>query len=291
MKRSIEIPKLPSEVVLEASKLSNAEARFLVSDYYIFQEHRKRFDMQIRHLGDKELPKLLQYNADAAAHMETQITRSLEHYADSNVIGRWCMSHYGVGPVISAGLLAHMAVEIKDKVTGLMVPLQYAGHWWSFAGLNPEKKWEKGKVRPWSADVKQLCYHAGQCFKRVSGKDEAVYGKLYRARKEHLIARNLAGEFAERAKTYITNSSDVKKILDIGMLPAGNLDSQACRYAVKIFLSHLHAVWYWNHFGRPPPKPFAIAILGHGNEIIVPNSEMFPGFYEAYYGRPRSEAA
>jgi hypothetical protein len=48
---------LPREVVLQAKNLSDAEARFLVADYYQAQEMRKRTDMQVRHLGDRELPR------------------------------------------------------------------------------------------------------------------------------------------------------------------------------------------------------------------------------------------
>jgi len=278
MKRAPDIPRLGREKVLEAAKLSNPEARFLVANYYAAQAQRKRADMQIRHLGDRELPYVLQYTADASAVMENQVQRALLRFAENTRVGQWCLSHVGVGPVISAGLLAHLDIEKAPTV----------GHFWRFAGLDPSLKWAKGQKRPYNADLKQVCWHLGKCAIRVSGRDDAVYGQLYRERKALLVARNDRGDFAERAKTFETRSADVKKILATGKLPAGNIDSQATRFVAKIFLSHLHAVWYFDHFKKPPPKPFATAILGHAHEIRVPNSEMFAGFDEAYYGRPKA---
>jgi len=278
MKRAPDIPRLGREKVLEAAKLSNPEARFLVANYYAAQAQRKRADMQIRHLGDRELPYVLQYTADASAVMENQVQRALLHFAENTRVGQWCLSHIGVGPVITAGLLAHLDIEKAPTV----------GHFWRFAGLDPSLRWAKGQKRPYNADLKQVCWHLGKCAIRVSGRDDAVYGQLYRERKALLVARNDRGDFAERAKTFETRSADVKKILATGKLPAGNIDSQATRFVAKIFLSHLHAVWYFDHFKKPPPKPFATAILGHAHEIRIPNTAMFAGFDDAYYGRPKA---
>lgn len=291
MKRASDIPRLGREVVLQAANLSDPEARFLVANYYAAQDARKRCDMQIRHIGDKALPTLLTYTADANAIMEAQVKKGLLAYAESKPIGRWMMSHDGVAEVISAGFLAHLTMEHMDKRTGEMVPTETVGHWWSFAGLDPNRKWEPHQKRPWNADLKQITFHCGECFKRISWKKEAFYGHLYKSKKAELEARNEAGAYAERAKTFVTKSKEVKKLLEQGKLPANNLDRQACNWAVKIFMSHLHALWYWDYYGKPPPKPFAIAILGHADEIIIPNHDMFPGFGEAYYGSRGIKAA
>ena len=282
MKRASDIPRFGKEVVLEAARLSNPEARFLVANYYTAQEMRKRTDMQLRHLGEKDVateepPKVLTATGNDFARIEDNMKKALQGYAESTVVGRWCLSHYGIGPVITAGLLAHL--DITKAPT--------AGHFWSFAGLNPAAVWEKGKKRPWNADLRQICWHLGQCAKRISFRPEAFYGQLYLERKELIVRRNENGEFAERAKTFVTRSKEVKEILAEGKLPAGNLDSQACNFVAKIFLSHLHALMYWDYYERKvPPKPFAMAILGHVHEIAIPNTEeYFPGFYEQYYGK------
>lgn len=384
MKRATDIPRLPKEVVLDAANLTSPEARFLVADYYLMQDMRKRADMQIRHLGDKALPTLLKYTADASAVIEGQVKKALKSFAEAHPVGRWMMAQDGCAEVIASGLLAHLWVEhplqqrekIKypDKNIGEMVPTEVVGHWWRLAGLDPTVKWEAGKKRPWNADLKQICWHAGQCFKRVSGKGRlatapqdgrwielevrkddwrkakwngntwieagsgktltpekvtaaedaaehaaataataaddddgekkkkwrpgwrlvgggtpSYYGSLYRWHKARVTIHNDSGGNVERAKNFVTKSAEVRKTLAEGKLPANNLDAQACRFAVKIFLSHLHAVWFFHHFGRPAPKPFAIAILGHADELRVPKAAMFPGFAEASYpeGAPR----
>lgn len=277
MKRApVDIPPISKEVVLQAGKLTNPEARFLVSQYYDMQNMRKRADMQIRHLGDKVLPTLLQYTADSAAMIEAQLVKGLKNFAESDPVGLWMLAQDGVGPVIAAGMLAHLDIEKAPT----------AGHFWSFAGLDPTRKWEKGQKRPWNADMKQLCYHLGECAKRISWKEDAFYGRFYLERKKLIEERNATGGYAERAKTFFTKSAEWKKVLEESKLPAGNLDRQACNITAKIFLSHLHAVMYWNRYHRAPAKPFAIAVLGHAHEVRIPKIEMFPGLAEAYYGDP-----
>jgi hypothetical protein len=269
---------MTKEKVLKAANLSNPAARFIVTDYYRTQEARKRADMQLRHLGELaagELDAHLHYIGDTHAVLEQQIQRELKAYASHTPVGQWMLAQKGCGPVIAAGMLAHLDITVAPT----------AGHFWSFSGLNPEKRqWSAGEKRPFCAAMRQLCYHFGECVKRVSGHPDAIYGHLYKSRKELLVHRNDNLEFAERAKIYKTNSADVRATLKEGKLPAGNLDRQAANFAAKIFLSHLHAVMYWDHYKKPPPKPFAIAILGHAHEIKIPNLEMFPGFEQAYYG-------
>ena len=54
---------------------------------------------------------------------------------------RWARSIYGIWPVLAAGLLAHIDIEQAPTV----------GHIWSFAGLDPTKKWQPKTTRPWNA--------------------------------------------------------------------------------------------------------------------------------------------
>jgi len=46
---------------------------------------------------------------------------------------------------------------------------------------------------------------------------------------------------------------------------AAQIDGRARRYAVKLFLSHLHLVWHFVEFGTLPPKPYALGQLDHGH--------------------------
>ena len=288
MKRT---PKNPGdkEKILSAALLTNAEARFLVANYYQSQEMRKRSDLQIRHLGPERaegnvIPEVLMLTAEQFMHAEETMAKALRRFAENRAVGQWCMLNPGVGPIITAGLLAHL--DITKAAT--------AGAFWKFTGLDPTIEWNKGEKRPYSADAKQLVYHLGECFKRVSGRyPSSLYVRLYKERKQFIVARNEKGFYAERAKTFITNSADVKKVLKKGMLPTGHLDRQACNFAAKIFLAHLHGVMFWDHYNSPPPRPFMIAHRGHTHEIKIPHTEkLFPGFAEAYYiGTPLQEAA
>lgn len=280
MKRTSAIPRASKEQVLSAANLTAPEIRFIVTNYYDAQEMRKRGDMQLRHVGDKDdaaqkgPAQLLSFWTDTQAALEKDVLKMLEAYAESHPAGAWMLAQYGVGPVIAAGILAHVDIEKAPTV----------GHIWRFAGLDPSSKWTKGEKRPWNAQLKQITWHAGQCFKRSSNAADSFYGKLYREHKEIVVARNEAGAYAERAKSFVTKSADVKKTLAEGKLPASNLDAQASRWTTKIFLSHAHAVMYWTRYGKAPPKPFAIAALGHAHEIKIPGIEQFPGFERSYYG-------
>ena len=68
----------------------------------------------------------------------------------------------------------------------------------------------------------------------------------------------------------IGKTTDAYKAYIQGKLPPAHIQQRAERYAVKIFLSHLHEFWYEQHYGEKPPKPFAIEILGHAHQIPRP---------------------
>ncbi len=279
MKRAPRIPKANREVILSAATLNAPEARCLVTNYYDAQRLRKQGDMQLRHLGDKKdpnvhLPVCLNEWTNQQADLEKDIERSLENYAKNHPVGRWMLAQHGVGPVISAGFLAHLDIEKAPT----------AGSLWRYSDIDPTVEWKKGEKRPYNVQVKQLCYHLGNCFMKTYNSPESFYGRIYKSKKDLIVARNEAGHYAKRAKVFITASAEVKKKLEQGKLPDGNLDQQARNQAVKIFLSHLHAVMYWHRYGRAPAKPFTIAILGHAHEIKIPHIDMFPGLAEAYYG-------
>lgn len=91
MRRASAIPKPDRETVLDAGKLSNAEARFLVSNYYAAQEARKREDMQLRHLGDNQeqiRTKLLEWTAMANAEIESTVKRGLLKFCEASPDGQ-----------------------------------------------------------------------------------------------------------------------------------------------------------------------------------------------------------
>lgn len=137
-----------------------------------------------------------------------------------------CNSIIGIGPVISAGLLAHIDLEpwrcqrirkespfydpkLKKACTskepcGAECQTQVvatAGPIWRFAGLDPTVVWREKEKRPWNGALKRLCWIIGESFMKQSGHEHDFYGKLYLHRKAQEIDRNCAGQNVAQAQT------------------------------------------------------------------------------------------
>jgi hypothetical protein len=247
--------------------LDDPSARKIVDAYYVLQENRMAFAAQTRELQKQgsahELVALLY---DGLYRMEKALKRPLEDYAKSSVAGEWAISQYGIGPVLAAGLSAH--IDITKAPT--------AGSVWRYAGLDPTITWEKGQKRPYNAELKTLCWKIGQSFMKFSGKNECFYGQLYKQDKARRIAKNEAGDYADFAKSILQKknfkANQTRSKLESGILSDAQIDAQARRFAVKIFLSHYHAVAYQAHHGEPAPRPYIIAHGDHVHEIAIPNN-------------------
>lgn len=274
----IEIVRKLSKDIRTASKtLSTQEARYLVDTYYNLQDFRKATGNQIRALGETQEPnESIQFFFNQFNTLEKSIKSVLEVYVKQSDIGKWCLSITGIGPVITAGLMAHIDIEKAPTV----------GHIWSYAGLVPGQKWEKGQKRPWNAKLKVLCWKIGQSFVKVHNNDSDVFGKIYKARKEMEIQKNEAGEFAEQAALMlasrnIRSETEAYKSYIQGKLPPGHIQQRAERYATKLFLASFHEVAYFDKYKQLPPKPYAIAHLNHAHHWGPPNSDLIPGLVEA----------
>ena len=166
------------------------------------------------------------------------------------------MAQHGIGPVIAAGLLAHIDIHKAPTV----------GNIWSFAGLNPDQKWEKGQKRPWNADLKTLCFKISDSFVKTSNSTKSFYGPIYRSRKVYETQKNELGEYADAAAQVLATKRitepATKKTYESGKLPLGHVDMRARRYAVKFFLSHLHDVMTWFEFGVTGAQ--ALCLRAHG---------------------------
>jgi hypothetical protein len=312
------VDKLRKDVRAAAAVLKEDEVRYLVDAYYIMQDDRKRARNQERaytkaNEGEVEKPSgILGWLAGNSELLEDEIKTVLDVYSENHPIGKWLKSNVGIGPVIAAGLLAH--IKIDHVAT--------AGHIWRFAGLDPTVKWEKGKKRPWNAALRTLCWKVGQSFMKFSGHEDCVYGHLYRQRKVYEVLRNGAttrkvylqmieegvdvlpqvkiaddlplegmvvfGEKrnAETARTQRDTRNYKKgtialKWLEEDVLPPGQIDARARRWATKLFLSDLHVVWYFHHHGKMPPLPYPVAILGHAHRHDPPNAKIIKGLPEA----------
>lgn len=305
----------PDDIILKLTKdlktavltLNPREARFLVDCYYNMQDNRVRAASQVRAMDkDKkknpELPGephlVLDWLTEKSEILEGQVRAALDIYSKTKVVGRWSRSIKGIGPVLAAGLMAHIDITKSPTV----------GHIWNFAGLGPGIKWEKGKKRPWNAALKTLQWKIGESFVKVSGRENAYYGKVYLERKALEIANNDLGKFVDQAKTgaeYVGKDTDswpwyagcfvagtTKTWIELAdtkareeflkqskgapgsglaMLPPGHIHARAKRYAVKLFLAHWHEVAYKDHYKKDPPNPYPIAHLGHTHKIDPPD--------------------
>lgn len=369
------IQRLTRDLANASVTLSATEARFLTDAYYQMQDNRIRSAGQIRSMTETNEPHLvLSWLEDQATMLENQIKRALEKYVDNHPVGVWMKSIYGIGPVISAGMLAH--IDIKKAPT--------VGNIWRFAGLDPTVQWRSSEYmrgfikasrekvngdnwaalvhiclennkrplsvlkaaemidvipepeqirtylrqrdvdrvlkaeyhadnmlkealgdealpaaykelcgdvkfdwkkitrtmtrRPWNADLKVLCWKAGQSFMKFHKKEECFYGHLYIEKKQQILAQNEQGHFADRSKEILAamrygTDTEAYKSYIAGRLPPAHVDASARRYAVKIFLAHLHEQMHRRILGKEPPLPYVIAHMGHAHYIAPPEPE------------------
>jgi hypothetical protein len=301
-----ELLRLNRDIKDATANLERREARYLVDTYYQMQDYRISTSNQGRSMTKDEEPHLtLDFFQRQMGTLERQVRTVLDTWTDTDPLGVWAKSITGIGPVIAAGLLAHIDIEKAPTV----------GHIWRYAGLDPTVVWGKGEKRPWNASLKVICWKAGESFVKVSNNDKDIYGHFYAQRKEFENERNDAvkevpkgakmdsgehpaegrfvidGEvvtcYAIHDKWYyggnakaaydvlsrkkIGKDTDAIKSYAIGKLPPAHIHARAKRYAVKLFLAHFHETGYKLHFGTEPPAPYPIQHLGHVHRIPVPN--------------------
>lgn len=258
------VQNLTRDLKKAAVTLSKQEARFLVDSYYQMQDSRIRTAGQMREMAESGEPhEVLKWFNTQAEHLETEVQKALDAYSNGFVLGRWARSQYGIGPVIAAGLLAH--IDIAKAET--------AGAIWRFAGLDPTSKWEKGQKRPWNAQLKVLCWKIGQSFLKQCNRDGDVYGHLLMERKALETTKNEMSAYSTQAAEILKRvpGHAQKAIYAAGKLPPGHILSRAERYAVKLFLAHYHHVGYELLHAKLPPKPYVIEHGGHTHFLAPPN--------------------
>jgi len=214
------IDRLTRDLRVAARQLGDDEARYLVDAYYIMQDDRKRTYSQTVALGEAGEPNdVIGWLNAQSRTLENQIKSALDAYTNAHKMGSWMRSVHGIGPVLSAGLLAHIYMgywcancrahgkeqcEEKQKAAKTetheyvkVISCPTVGHIWAFAGIagDGQAKWEKGQKRPYNAKLKTLCWKIGQSFMKQSGDEACVYGRFWRQRKDREISKNEAGDF------------------------------------------------------------------------------------------------
>ena len=271
------VPKFLRADLAEAARtLSQQEARYHVDTYYELQHFRIQSQNQTQGLATSGEPnKLTDFLHERFRQLERQIQQELDKWSQASTVGEWLRAQVGIGPVLAAGLLAHLDA----------VPPPTVGHWWRFAGLDPTDAWEKGGVRPWNAKLKVICWKVGQSFVKCSGRLDCLYGRLYRQRKGYEQARNENGTYAEQAAAVLKNKrlgpeTEAFAHYSAGRLPPAHIQARSERWAVKLFLSHYHEAATVAATGKLPPKPFAIGRLGHQSWIMPQQMGLIPGWVE-----------
>lgn len=194
--------------------------------------------------------------------IETIVKRPLSSYTDTSIAAKWASSQLGIGPVFSAGLMSYIDVE-KAHSPGAV---------WRYAGLDPSYT---GK-NSFNSELKSICWKIGSSFAKHSSKPNCFYGKLYLQDKERRTAKNNEGLYADKAKEILSNlpykyRSD-QQLLEQGKLSDEQIDAQARRFAVKIFLSHYYAIAYQEQYDQPAVRPSHITINGKKEFIKIPNN-------------------
>lgn len=269
----IPVERMSRDIRAAAATLSDREARFLVDAYYQFQEDRIRADGRARAMTDLEEPhSVIAWLSSQSSVVENQIKGALDRYSNAHAVGRWMRATKGVGPVIAAGFLANLDINKAQTV----------GDFWAVCGLVPFKdRRKRGEKSNWSPSLKRLCWILGESFKKLKPDDQdAYYRQVYDARKKYEQVKNEAGAYADQAANALTvkkfgDDTKAKTFYTAGKLPPGHIDRRAARYAVKLWLAHLHEVWWRHEFGsdpsKPYPTPYAIAHLGHAHKIAPPH--------------------
>jgi len=310
-----QVMKLERDMVNAVVSLTDREARYLVDAYYQMQEKRKASANQIRALNASEEPhEIIDWYFVQTEAMETQIERALDRYTLAYPAGRWMRQQLGVGPVLAANFLAHLSVEPwhcthdknkcapdkphkakrgEEKCERRLV--QTAGGFWRFAGLDPTIEWKKGELRPFNAKLKVACWKLGDSFVKLGEGRDSLYAKIYREEKARRVAANERGDYKEKAAEQLKKynygkTTEAYKAVKVGRLPDQQIDLQARRKAVKMFLSHLHHVMWEDRFDSPPPVPFAMA-MGHAHYIAPPGWPLEEGTTETKRERPKVKRA
>ena len=123
---------------------------------------------------------------------------------------------------------------------------------------------------PYNKELKVLCYNIGECLKKQCNKEKSLYGRMYKDRKAYETAKNERLEYKDQAEKALRekkfSNKEVIECYESGKLTAGHIDMRACRYAVKMFLSHFYEMYHLAEFGETPRTPY---VLGCVNEDMV----------------------
>lgn len=309
------LAKMKKDIKEGAKTLGKHEARFLVDLYYQIQDFRIITKNQIRAItqSDTNEPhETIAFFSKQFETIENDIKKILDVYTSNNPVGIWAKSIVGIGPVISAGLIANL--DVKDKPT--------AGHFWSYCGLNDyNRPWQgKEKVKKIIDEVlgnkknKDITYEdfCTCCIKtqwkpenliQAIGKDgkKIFYnaeGTEYKFKKEDIIAQCSKRPYNAKMKTLCwkigqsfvkvsNNPNDVygkiyqaRKAYELEKNERGDYKEQALAKAEKVGKTTEAYKWYSE--GKLPPAHIQARCERYAVRIFL--SHLQKVMYMAEYG-------
>ena len=226
------------------SKLDNNSVRKIVTSYNKIQEAKTSVEAI---LSKDDSIEIIDQMVQTLSSIDQIVKRPLTNFIGDSQVGQWAMSQYGIGPVLTAGLLSH--IDITKANT--------AGAIWRYAGFDPNAS--KSSKTAYNGELKNICWKIGVNFSKYSNRSQCFYGKLY--------LQDLNRRTENNNSLHPLNSFE-----NSHKLAEDHIDAQARRFAVKIFLSHFHAIAYEEHYGIKPDRPTHISIDGQEKEILIPNN-------------------
>src|SRR4030095_2974554 len=181
-----------------AKVIPTRQVKYLVGMYYTAQKMRIAVESKLRSLDEVPNAVLVTF-LDMFEEVEKDLQSALDVYTANSEVGASFRRIKGVGPVLTAGWLAHVNVHIATNAAKIM----------SFGGYNPNMVWNKGEKRPYNADFKLVLSKMGRAFVFLSNRN-SFFGQKYNENKKLIQKRNEAGLFAERC-AHLLKTRNYKK--------------------------------------------------------------------------------
>lgn len=119
--------------LLETQSMSKHQVRTLVDNFYLMQGYRIRTASQEARMEKvNERSEFVGWVRNAMRYVEDQMEQALKVFAYNHPVCKWAMATKGIAHVLSAGLLAHIPMDLKTK---------YAGQTFRLAGVVPGDRW------------------------------------------------------------------------------------------------------------------------------------------------------